>query len=370
MAKHPRKRQKFAPTDKKYDPAASSKAARLEKLLDEESKDDEERKLEAMLFGTKFTPNEKGKGKAKILSVGTDDEEGSDVEDGGARAMQHLMDQDVCNLFSCYTRAKYSLQLFFVDDGAADAPPTFLDALEQSGTESDSQNEEEDSESDIGSGSDSDSGTSTSSKPSSIKHTKPSIFSSARSSKAPVWTDPSDVQADAHVSLLSGPKRLRKLRQAVDEDEVTGKEYETRLREQFLRINPEPAWARKSRKGKSKKSEAGVHDDDEEEDESQDIQDLLASTTGLLSDSRTKKGRKNVVIPAGTLQIERVRDANHSVQGSGSGEVRVLAFHPKPAVPVLCVATADRRVRLFNVSSHILVYYHLFSKSLYLLDFL
>ena len=56
------------------------------------------------------------------------------------------------------------------------------------------------------------------------------------------------------------------------------------------------------------------------------------------------------MIPHGTLAIERVRDANQSVQGSGSGEVRVLAFHPKPSVPVLCVATSDRRVRLFNVS--------------------
>ncbi|KAF5312957.1 hypothetical protein D9619_003712 [Psilocybe cf. subviscida] len=336
MAKHPRKRQKTARGDRKYDSAASSKVARLEKLLDEESKDDEERKLEAMLFGTKFMPKEKGKGKAKILNVGSDDEEESDVEDDGAGAMQHLMDQD----------------LFFVDDGAAGAPTTLLDAPEQSDSGSDSQNDDDD-ESDSGSASDSDSDASTSSKTSFTKRKKAPLFGNARSTKAPAWTDPSDVQPNAHVSLLSGPKRLRKLRQAVDEDEVTGREYETRLREQFLRINPEPAWAKKARKGKSKKGEEGAQDEDEEEGEGQGIQDLLASTAGLLSDSRTKKGRKKVVIPAGTLQIERVRDANHSVQGSGSGEVRVLAFHPKPAVPVLCVATADRRVRLFNVDGHL-----------------
>jgi len=67
-------------------------------------------------------------------------------------------------------------------------------------------------------------------------------------------------------------------------------------------------------------------------------------------DKIKRKKRGAVVIPSGTLAIERVCDANQSVQDSGSGEVRVLAFHPKPDVPVLCVATAGRRVRLFNVS--------------------
>jgi U3 small nucleolar RNA-associated protein 18 len=85
------------------------------------------------------------------------------------------------------------------------------------------------------------------------------------------------------------------------------------------------------------------------EEDGEGVGDLLSSTTGILG-VENRKGRKNVVLPQGTLAIERVRDANQSVQGSGSTDVRVLAFHPKPAVPVLCVATADRRIRLFNVS--------------------
>ncbi|KIJ90032.1 hypothetical protein K443DRAFT_580836 [Laccaria amethystina LaAM-08-1] len=44
---------------------------------------------------------------------------------------------------------------------------------------------------------------------------------------------------------------------------------------------------------------------------------------------------------------------NQAMQGSGNGEVRVLAFHHSPAVPVLCVASADCRVRLFNVDAHL-----------------
>jgi len=57
------------------------------------------------------------------------------------------------------------------------------------------------------------------------------------------------------------------------------------------------------------------------------------------------------VLPAGTLAVERLRDANQAAQGSACGEVKVVAFHPSEKVPVLCVGTADRRIRLFNVST-------------------
>jgi U3 small nucleolar RNA-associated protein 18 len=176
-------------------------------------------------------------------------------------------------------------------------------------------------------------------------------------SKPPAWVDPADTHL-TKVSLLNGHSRLRKLRQAATEDEITGREYETRLRNQFERINPEPVWARKARgvgkrkKGKAKEgdresdeSERGADDIEEEGD---GIQDLLASTTGLLAERR-KHGKQSVVLRREELAIERVRDANHSAQSPTSGEVRVVSFHPKPAVPVLCVATADRRVRLFHV---------------------
>ena len=172
--------------------------------------------------------------------------------------------------------------------------------------------------------------------------------------------DPADTQS-TKISL-NGHPRLRKLRQTAHEDEITGREYETRLRSQFERINPEPAWVRKARgvgkrkKGRRRRREGDS--DSEEDDEGLDeieeegdgeIQDLLASTSGLLADSNRKYGKQNPILRQESLAIGRVRDANHSAQGPTTGEVRVLSFHPKPAVPVLCVATADRRVRLFHV---------------------
>ncbi|KAF8168533.1 WD40-repeat-containing domain protein [Crassisporium funariophilum] len=326
MVKHARKRQKTLKTAAYDDLAAvPTKAARLEMLMDEEAKDDEERKLESMLFGVKYMPRGVSKGKGKDMSGDEDENENEDVEglgELGGREMQHLQDQD----------------LFYVDDGAASNNFSHPDlGLEDSDAEQD-QNSESDSHP---SDSDSDSSSSsTSARKSTQRHHKSLIQSK---SKPPAWTDPSDAQPTAHVSLLSGPARLRKLRQAVGEDEISGLEYETRLRSQFERINPEPTWARKARKGSKRKD-----DGDESED---GVEDLWASTTGILADGKKKRGP--VVIPQGTLELERVRDANQSVQGSGSGEVRVLAFHPKPSVPVLCVATADRRVRLFSIDGHL-----------------
>ena len=171
------------------------------------------------------------------------------------------------------------------------------------------------------------------------------------------WIDPSEVEPTALVSLLSGPTRLRKLRHGEDEDIITGKDYETRLRAQFERVNPEPAWAKKARGSKRKNKTWDDNDEDDgtgEDEEEDNVDDIISSTAGILSDRTKMKKRGAVVIPSGTLSIERVRDANQSVQDSGSGEIRVLGFHPKPDVPVLCVATADRRVRLFNVSFIIL----------------
>lgn len=220
-----------------------------------------------------------------------------------------------------------------MDEGLG-IPAAVASSPKPSGSDSD---DDESSQGDSDSDSQS-SSSSTSSKRTLANKSFTKSLASSRS-KPPAWTDPSDVQPTAKVSLLTGPTRLRKLRHAVDEDEITGREYETRLREQFERINPEPSWAKKSRKkGKGK-------DGDEEDNV---VESLLSSTTGILAE-KPPKGRKHVVIPQGALSIERVRDANHSVQGSGSGEVKVLTFHPKPSVPVLCVATADRRVRLFNV---------------------
>jgi U3 small nucleolar RNA-associated protein 18 len=93
MAKHPRKRQKTS-KGSEYENSHPNKTARLGMLLDDESKDDEERRLESLLFGVKYVPREKGKEKMKDSS--DEDEQAEDVEEESGRGLQHLLDQDVC----------------------------------------------------------------------------------------------------------------------------------------------------------------------------------------------------------------------------------------------------------------------------------
>ncbi|KAJ6460371.1 WD40-repeat-containing domain protein [Mycena vitilis] len=278
MPKHPRKRQK---TD-----ASSVQRA----LVDDANKDDEERRLESLLFGTKFVPS------AQVQPV---------LQDSGSKEMQNLTDTD----------------LFYVDDGEPSIPNF---AIDLSGDE----DEESGSEGPFdGDDNDSDSGSSDSQPE--LDSDEETTLHPLQSRKPPAWADPSDPPV---VSLDS--KRLRKLRDAPSENALTGRQYESRLRRQYERINPQPAWA------KAAKDRLREIDDVE-------IDNLLSSTTGILA-SRSKQ----VALPSGTLSIERLRDANQAASGSGSGEVKSLAFHPSAKVPVLCVGSADRRVRLFNIDGH------------------
>jgi len=180
--------------------------------------------------------------------------------------------------------------------------------------------------------------------------------------KTPAWTDLDDTTLQ--VSLASD-NRLRKLRDAPSENTVGGREYERRLRRQYEKINPTPSWASNARKKlhptKSKRRRSSASSGSEAEDETDDIfPDLLSSTGGLLG-----AVTKSKALPQGTLAIERLRDANQAAQSQG--DVKALQFHPSPQIPVLMTASADRRVRLFNVcTSHIFT--KLYCSVLYQID--
>lgn len=162
--------------------------------------------------------------------------------------------------------------------------------------------------------------------------------------KGPAWTDPDDPALEVS---LAGDKRKRKLRDAISEDVVGGREYERRLRRQFEKINPTPDWASAARKklhpSKAKRRRPSASSSSEE-DEEDVLPDILADAQGVL-----REGRKAGTLPQGRLDIERLRDANLAARSEG--EVKVVQFHPSPEVPVLMVASTDRRLRLFNVRS-------------------
>ncbi|KAF5385594.1 hypothetical protein D9757_006757 [Collybiopsis confluens] len=281
MPKHSRKRQKLSNNE---DPHP---------LLDDSEKDDEERRLESLIFGTKYVPSN---------SKDNQPQQGLESLDDDGRQFQNLLDND----------------LFFVDDQVPDDH------------DSDKGDEEPVAS---GSGSDEETEESLAKTPETLKPNR----------KVPAWVDNSDPTTDT--ISLSSSKRLRKLRDLPDEQVLTGREYESRLRRQFERINPEPEWAAKARK----KSSKTANDGDEDEDEEADIGALLSSTSGILTSKSSSRAK---VLASGTIDISRLRDANQSAQNAGCGGIKSLAFHPSERVPVLCVGSLDRRVRIYNVDGH------------------
>ncbi|KZT24383.1 WD40 repeat-like protein [Neolentinus lepideus HHB14362 ss-1] len=312
MGKHARKRQRTGkPQNEEVQPLGS-----VISVLDDSSKDDEERRLESMLFGTQYVPSKRSE--KNVLAVSDEEDEDLQIDVGG-RELGHLLDTD----------------LFFVDDAAPSAlEPPVPDGAEEdeetseafsAGSSSEDESSSEGQEEDGGA-------------PSEAQPPTPEQTAFHKSRKAPAWTDPDDQQIQ--VSLASD-KRLRKLRDAPSEDLVGGREYERRLRRQFEKINPTPEWAIKARR-KAKRRRTSVSGD---ESENEVVEDLLTSTNGILS-----AGKKSRGLPQGTLAIERLRDAN--ITAKAEGEVKTVQFHPSPRIPIMLTASTDRRLRLFNIDGH------------------
>ncbi|KIJ21374.1 hypothetical protein PAXINDRAFT_104411 [Paxillus involutus ATCC 200175] len=315
MVKHPRKRQKTSQAEK-VQPLGTNT------FVHDTSKDDEERRLESMLFGVPYVPSEKKKGTGREndadLVVISGDEDG--IEGGNLKELENMLDSD----------------LFFIDDSAGSSSNTVSTLDEKliafNGGDADSADEEEPFQRENETFDDAVT-TNHDRETSSGDALRPTM------GKAPAWVDPDDV--NVQVSLASN-NRLRKLRDASSEDAVGGREYERRLRRQYERINPTPDWASKARKKlHPKRRRASVSGSEPEGDVEDIIPDLLASTGGISGGKRPK------VLTQGIISIERLREANQAAPAEG--EIKSIQFHPSPQLPILLTASADRRLRLFHI---------------------
>lgn len=338
MPKHTRKRQKLA-KDEAVKPLGSN---HLAVLTDDASKDDEERRLESMLFGTPYVPSSSSSSSKK--KTGLDVEAGlviTDEEepDAGAESkeLEHMLDSD----------------LFFIDDGVAPSTSdssTVPDAaqlvIRKYHSESESDDDDEDDEEE-NSAQETDEvehiPQETESIPEIVTEEQDQTTSAGDAQpgrKAPAWVDPDD--ANLQVSLTAH-SRLRKLRDAPSEDTVNGREYERKLRRQFERINPTPEWATKARKKlhPSKRRRSSGSDSDVDNTIEDILPDLLASTGGISA------GKKPRVLTQGVISVDCLRDANQAAPAEG--EIKSVQFHPSPQIPVLLTASTDRRLRLFHV---------------------
>ena len=236
-----------------------------------------------------------------------------------------------------------SSKLFFVDDGASKSPHSKCDdvldvsapASEDLLHASDHGDDDDDAQSEA----------SNVNKPDAEPLLVPPVPPASRipnpqSRKAPAWTDPDD--ASLEVSLASSA-RLRKLRDAPEEDAVNGREYERRLRRQFVKMNPTPEWATAATRRKRRRTNSDAGGDDVG---GPDLDSLVTSSGGILGHRRRTR------LDPGVLSIERLRDANQAAPAEG--EVNAIQFHPSPQVSMLLIASSDRRIRLFNVRAALL----------------
>ncbi|CAG8767588.1 3155_t:CDS:2, partial [Acaulospora colombiana] len=162
----------------------------------------------------------------------------------------------------------------------------------------------------------------------------PSSLHPLTKSHNPIWTDPDD--ETLRISIASD-KRLRKLREDASEDVILGNEYEKRLRKQLETIVPVPKWAVSARR-KRRREEM-----EEPDDHRVVIDNLVNSTAGIIDTARSD-------LPKGTIDIERLRDANQS--SKTEGDVKAIMFHPSPVVSVMLAAGGDRRLKLFTIDGH------------------
>ncbi|KAJ9110858.1 hypothetical protein QFC19_001367 [Naganishia cerealis] len=214
-----------------------------------------------------------------------------------------------------------------------------------------SEREEEEENSQYSSDDDSDA---ESSRSSTVNPFAKSAGSKSTQTKQVLWHDPADDQVRVD---LAADNRLRKLAKgkAGKEAVVNGKGLESRLREQFQKMHPSPAWASKEARTDAKSTQSKTT-----------LETLLSSTESFIA-----KAVSRGALPKSSLDIERLRDANYQARtaegekakkganGKGqqampggvvNGGVADVKFHPN--VEVLSVIGGDRRLRLFTIDGH------------------
>ncbi|OAA48644.1 WD domain, G-beta repeat containing protein [Metarhizium rileyi] len=163
---------------------------------------------------------------------------------------------------------------------------------------------------------------------------------------APAWEDSDD---DRLMVSLAGANRLRKLRMTEADDLVSGSEYSRRLRQQFLRLNPAPGWAKQSDRRLSKRrrrssaasnSSSDSGGDSDSDFSAQPLEKFLRDVKQLagLGGSKKRKLRPEV------LDIQRTRD----VPDKHKSPVECLSFHPE--YPVLLSASTASILYLHHIA--------------------
>ncbi|KAF3012409.1 hypothetical protein E8E14_010526 [Neopestalotiopsis sp. 37M] len=163
---------------------------------------------------------------------------------------------------------------------------------------------------------------------------------------APAWEDSDDERLT--VSLASATQ-LRKLRITEDDDVVNGTEYTRRLRQQYLRLNPVPAWAKEAegRPAKRRRRSSAASDDSQASDVSDSSDEASALPLDqFLRDASSLRdgGAKSKKLRPEVIDIQRSRD----MADSHKEEVTALCFHPE--YPVLLSSSTSTLLYLHHIA--------------------
>lgn len=162
---------------------------------------------------------------------------------------------------------------------------------------------------------------------------------------APVWEDSDDERLAVS---LAGVSRLRKLRITEAEDIVSGAEYSNRLRQQYLRLNPLPAWARESdgRPSKRRRRSSAASDSSDEGSGSdsdisaQPLEKFLRDVNRLAGAGGPTKRRLRPEV----IDIQRTRE----IPDKHKAPVACLSFHPE--YPVLLSSSTASVLYLHHIA--------------------
>lgn len=165
---------------------------------------------------------------------------------------------------------------------------------------------------------------------------------------APVWVDSDDERL---AISLAGTTRLRKLRLTEAEDLVSGTEYCRRLRQQYVRLNPAPAWAREAEGRPSKRRRSSARDSDSSNSDSDGGDDEFsaapldkflrnANSLGGVGGASNKSRRLRPEV----IDIQRTRE----IPDKHKAPVASLSFHPE--YPVLLSASSASILHLHHIA--------------------
>lgn len=155
------------------------------------------------------------------------------------------------------------------------------------------------------------------------------------------WEDSDDERMNVSVATSD---RLKKLRKTQGETSISGASYVRRLRAQFEKIYPRPAWADQL----DEEPENADDGDDMDADETP-VSDPKNNTNAVLSVLAATQQfvvqKKHKLIPPHKISITRLKDANQAKR-SRSG-VQAVAFHHTH--PLMLTAGYDRTIRVFHI---------------------